>query len=171
MATFTIIVVILLAILLTLVFANFAFFTITFPELSVFLASMLLFFLLSRKLIFENAFIIGFLSEIMRGGKVESQQVIDKMKSNPDFFAGWTTLAILSYWKSTIDGYRYTFYSLFALLLLLGLIVRFASIQLPFLAVFFESAIMGALIPVYFAWAYDTMASYYMRRASLLDEH
>ncbi len=163
---FTIIAVVLLGILLTLVFLNFSFLTITFPELSVFLASMLIFFLLSRKLIFENAFIISLLMEINKGVAVETKEVIDKMKGNPNMFVGWTTLSIIAYWKSTIDGYRYTFYSLFALLLLLTFVSRFIAIQVPILPVFLESAVMGALIPVYFAWSFDWLASYYLNNTS-----
>ncbi|NPA34722.1 MAG: hypothetical protein GXO48_07340 [Chlorobi bacterium] len=165
LAIFTIVVVVLLVVLLALVFLNFTFLTVTFPELAVFLASMLIFFLLSRRLIFENAFIIGFLSKIANGEPIEAKQVIGKMRGHPDVFSGWTPLSILSYWKNTIDVYRYTFYSLFALLLLLALIARFTALQTPLIAVFLETAVMGALIPVYFVWAYDSLASYYLNNA------
>ncbi len=164
---FTIIIIALLIVILSLVFLNFTFLTFTFPELSVFLVSMFMFFLLSRKLIFENAFIISFLSEINKGKSVNSKEVIDKMKGNPNMFTGWQIVSILAYWKSTVDGYRYTFYSLFALLLLLTFISRFIALQVPILPIFLESAVMGALIPVYFAWAFDWMASYYLSRASV----
>ena len=103
-----------------------ALFTSAIPEELAFALGLFGFLLLANPLIFGYAGLLGFLAEV-QAGTAKPERVAEATRAPLELLKDLAGLALAAYWLRELAPYRYAYYGLFLLLLLVALAPQLAG--------------------------------------------
>ncbi len=154
-----------LILLLTLWGAYITLFAVSIPEGVAFLLGFILFFLLGNRLLFGYANLIITLDTYLSDGELSREKLIDKAKEPRELVGELSLLSLIALWLKDIDYYRYAYYGVFALLLLMAVLTKLNLFGSLTVGNYIEGSFWGALVVTFLVWSLDIMTHYLMGEA------
>ncbi|WP_457600147.1 hypothetical protein [Hydrogenivirga sp.] len=154
-----------LILLSTLFGAYIAVLAVAIPEGLAFLLGLIAFLLLGNRLLFGYSNLIlaleGFLSE----RELDRERLIKKTGEPLERVKELGVLSLLGLWLKDIDYYRYAYYGIFTLTLLLSLLTKLNLLGSLSVGNYIEGAFWGAAVVTFLIWSLDVVSHYLMGEA------
>ncbi len=130
------------------------------PEVASFLLGFIVFFLLANKLLFGYSGLILTLQAIRSEKEIDKEKLKEKSKTPHAITEELEYKDLIFLWLKDIDYYRYTYYGIFSLLLLIWLLMKLDLFGILIGAGYLEGAFWGAAVVSFLVWTLDLTAHY-----------
>ncbi len=138
----------------------------TIPEGVAYILGLAIFLLLGNRLLFGYGSMILTLDNLIEGREVNRENLINKAKQPSEMVSEASNLSLVIMWLKDLDHYRYTYYGLFSLLMLLALLSKLKLFGSLAVGNYVEGSFWGASTVTVVVWSLDIIAHYLMGKAS-----
>ncbi len=147
----------LIILLLTFFTAYVSLLAVTIPEGLAYVTGLVIFFLLGNRLLFGYAGLIITMDRLLKEEELDRKRLIEKTKTPLEGVKDLSNLTLIGLWIKDVDYYRYAYYGIFSLLLLLALLSR---VKLVEFGNYVEGSFWGAATVTTLVWSLDMTAHY-----------
>jgi len=161
--------------ILILLFAALLFFALTGIFISTLLIALTpegLAFLLGflGALVFANKLLFGYGSFVitaeafLANKEIDRRELVKKTNEPAERTENLSIPALLTLWLASLDVYRYAYYGIFTLMLIIMLLSKFNLLGALVIGNYFEGAFWGAAVITLFVFALEITAGHLMKR-------
>ncbi len=147
----------LIILLLTFFTAYVSLLAVTIPEGLAYVTGLVIFFLLGNRLLFGYAGLIITMDHLLKEEELDRERLIEKTKTPLEMVKDLSNLTLIGLWMKDVDYYRYSYYGIFSLLLLLALLSRMKLVEF---GNYVEGSFWGAATVTTLVWSLDMTAHY-----------
>lgn len=147
----------LIILLLTFFTAYVSLLAVTIPEGLAYVTGLVIFFLLGNRLLFGYAGLIITMDHLLKEEELDRERLIEKTKTPLEMVKDLSNLTLIGLWMKDVDYYRYAYYGIFSLLLLLALLSRMKLVEF---GNYIEGSFWGAATVTTLVWSLDMTAHY-----------
>ncbi len=147
----------LIMLLLTFFTAYISLLALTIPEGIAYVMGLIIFLLLGNRLLFGYAGLVITIDRFLNEEELDREKLLEKTKTPLDIVKSLSNLTLIGLWMKDVDYYRYAYYGVFSLLLLLALLSRMKLIEF---GNYIEGSFWGAATVTTLVWSLDITAHY-----------
>ncbi len=149
-----------LILMLSLLGIYISFVAFTLPEGVAFLLGFMIFLLLGNRLVFGYSNLILTLDAVASGGEIDRRKLLNKLKEPVQITENLSDLSLIALWVRDLDYYRYAYYGIFALLLLLAVLTKLNLFGSLSVGNYVEGSLWGAAVVTFVVWSLELMSRY-----------
>ncbi|NPA80554.1 MAG: hypothetical protein GXO29_05865 [Thermotogae bacterium] len=143
---------------LFLLYVNVYMATLSSPLVATFLLSFIGFYLFANRLVFGYWGIISAAGYYSRSSKIDRERVARATNYPLQLLQNLTAAAVLSFWLSYLEPFKYALYLVFFLLFLFNALIKVNIITNVAFGPFVDAAFWGAFIPTFVVLILELLA-------------
>ncbi len=154
-----------IVLLSTLFGAYITLFALTIPEGLAFLLGLIVFLLLGNRLLFGYSSLTLTLDAFLSDREIDRRKLMGRAKGPAELTKELSILSLILMWMKDLDYYRYAYYSMFSLLLLIAVLTKLNLFGSLSVGNYVEGSFWGACVVTLFVWSLDTISHYLVGEA------
>jgi len=133
------------------------------PEGLAFLLGFIVFLLLGNRLLFGYSNLILTLDTFLSTGEIDRQKLLSRAKEPAELTKELGIPSLIFMWMKDLDYYRYAYYGIFSLLLLVAVLTKLNLLGSLSIGNYIEGSFWGASVVTFFVWSLDITSHYLVR--------